>query len=135
MKLSTKSRYGLRMLIDIYHQTTENPTTLSSVAERQNVSVNYLEQVASDLKRAGFIYSVKGSNGGYFLSKDANEIIVGDVLKVLEGDVRVTDAFPQDESILQEVIRQSVYDKINTKIVNLVDSITLKDMVDKYKQP
>ena len=54
MKLSTKSRYGLRMLIDINKQTEDAPTTLSSIADRQNVSVNYLEQVASDLKRAGF---------------------------------------------------------------------------------
>lgn len=133
MKLSTKSRYGLRMLIDIYNQPKENPTTLSSIAERQNVSVNYLEQVASELKRAGFIHSVKGSNGGYFLSKEADDIVVGDVLKILEGDVRVTDDFPKDESLLQQVIRQKVYDEINLKISNLVDSITIKDLVNKYK--
>lgn len=133
MKLSTKSRYGLRMLIDIYNQSKETPTTLASIANRQSVSINYLEQVASDLKRAGFIHSVKGANGGYFLSKDANEIIVGDVLKILEGDVRVTDMLPHEESILQEVIRRSVYDEINSRITNLVDSITIKDLVDKYK--
>jgi len=133
MKLSTKSRYGLRMLVDIYNQDKETPTTLASIAERQNVSVNYLEQIASDLKRAGFIYSVKGANGGYFLSKEANEIIVGDVLKILEGDVHVTDVFPKDESMLQEIIRQTVYDEINTKITNLVDSLTLKDLMGRYK--
>lgn len=133
MKLSTKSRYGLRMLIDINNQTEDAPTTLSSIADRQDVSVNYLEQVASDLKRAGFIHSVKGANGGYFLSKDAKNIIVGDVLKVLEGDVRVTDIFPKDESILQEIIRKSVYDEINHKIVNLVSSVSLEDLVNKHK--
>ena len=133
MKLSTKSRYGLRMLIDINNQTEDAPTTLSSIADRQNVSVNYLEQVASDLKRAGFIHSVKGANGGYFLSKDAKDIIVGDVLKVLEGDVRVTDIFPKDESILQEIIRKYVYDEINHKIVNLVSSVSLEDLVNKHK--
>lgn len=133
MKLSTKSRYGLRMLIDICNQPKENPTTLSSIAERQNVSVNYLEQVASELKRAGFIHSIKGSNGGYFLSKEADDIIVGNVLKIMEGDIRVTDDFPKDESILQQMIRHKVYDEINLKISNLVDSITIKDLVDKYK--
>jgi Rrf2 family cysteine metabolism transcriptional repressor len=133
MKLSTKSRYGLRMLIDIYNQSEDAPTTLSSIAQRQNVSVNYLEQVASDFKRAGFIHSLKGAGGGYFLSKGASDIVVADVLKILEGDVRVTDILPIEESLLQEVIRETVYDEINSRIFNIVDAITLKDLIDKHR--
>jgi len=131
MKLSTKSRYGLRMLVDLYKNKEDKPITLAAIADRQDVSVNYLEQVASELKRAGLVYSIKGSNGGYVMAKEPKDIIVGDVIRLLEGDVRLTDDFPKEETVLQETIRASVYDKINVKIKNLVDSITLEELVNK----
>lgn len=130
MNLSTKSRYGLRMLIDISLQRENSPITLASIASRQNVSPNYLEQVASDLKRAGFIHSVKGAGGGYLLSGSPDDIIIGDVLKVLEGDVRVTDRDHGDESILKEIIRESIYDVINKNIARYVNSITLGELIN-----
>lgn len=130
MKISTKSRYGLRMLVDLYKHNKDVPITLASIAKRQEVSVNYLEQVASDLKRAGLVHSIKGSNGGYVIAKEPSEIIVGDVIRLLEGDVRLTDNFVKDETILQITIRQSVYDIVNSKIENLVDSISLEKLVN-----
>jgi len=131
MKLSTKSRYGLRMLVDLYKNKEDKPITLAAIADRQDVSVNYLEQVASELKRAGLVYSIKGSSGGYVMAKEPEDIIVGDVIRLLEGDVRLTDDFPKEETVLQKTIRASVYDKINVKIKNLVDSITLEELVNK----
>lgn len=129
MKLSTRGRYGLRVLIDLSLQPSSEVVTLASIAKRQEVSANYLEQVASDLKRAGYIHSVKGPQGGYKLIKKPQDIVVGDVLRLLEGDMRLTDIYQDNESILQECIRESVYDIINDKISHLVDSLTLKDLL------
>lgn len=132
MKISTRGRYGLRMLIDMAFQTPASVVTLASIAKRQEVSSHYLEQVASDLKRAGYIYSIKGSHGGYKLAKKPNDIIIGDLLRLLEGDIRLTDKNVDKESILQQCIRESVYDILNEKIEGVVDSIALKDLLEDY---
>jgi Rrf2 family protein len=129
MKLSTRGRYGIRMLIDLSLQPQGKVTTLSSIAARQEISASYLEQVAKDLKRAGYIHSVKGSQGGYILAKEPQDIIIGDLLRLLEGDMRLTDIYYNDESILQTCIRESVYDIINNKISNLIDFMTLNDLL------
>ncbi len=129
MKLSTRGRYGLRMLVDLSsHQN--DVVTLKSIARRQEVSVNYLEQVAKDLKRAGYIGSAKGPQGGYFSVKKADEIIIGDVLRLLEGDLRVTEKKYDKETILEQCVRINVYEKINQDLAELFDSITLKDVLD-----
>ncbi|MCK5130095.1 MAG: Rrf2 family transcriptional regulator [Clostridiales bacterium] len=133
MKISTRGRYGLRMLIDLSCQQSDTPVTLASIAQRQDVSVSYLERIASDLKRAGYIYSIKGPQGGYHMAKDSKDIVVGDLLRLLEGDVRLTDNHVTHENPLQECIRESVYDVLNEKIEHLVDSITLDTFVNEYK--
>lgn len=132
MKISTRGRYGLRMLIDIAYQIPSSIVTLSSIAERQEISARYLEQVASVLKRAGYINSIKGSHGGYKLAIKSEDIIIGDLLRLLEGDIRLTDKNIEDENILQACIRESVYDVLNKKIENVVDSISLKDLLEDY---
>ena len=78
MKLSTKGRYGLRALIDLAQYSEEEPVSISCIAERQNLSERYLEQLMSLLKKAGLIKSIRGAGGGYVLAKDAGEISVGD---------------------------------------------------------
>jgi Rrf2 family protein len=128
MKLSTRGRYGLRMLVDLSDRQDEI-VTLKSVAKRQDISENYLEQVAKDLKRAGYIGSVKGPQGGYFLIKKPNEIIIGDVLRLLEGDLRVTEKKYKDESILEQCVRLNVYEKLNSELAELFDSLNLKDIL------
>ena len=87
MKLSTKGRYGLRALIDLARYSEMEPVSISCIAERQNLSERYLEQLMSLLKKAGLIKSIRGAGGGYVLAKDAGEISVGDVLRALEGSL------------------------------------------------
>ena len=130
MKLSTRGRYGLRMLIDLSLQT-EKIVTLPSIAKRQEVSANYLELVAKDLRRAGYIRSVKGANGGYSLINEPKNIFIGDVLSLLEGDVRITDEYINKESILQECIRENVYDPLNKRLSELFYATTLDDIIKK----
>jgi Rrf2 family protein len=127
MKISTRGRYGVRLLIDLAEHLDEEHTSLASTAERQGISLRYLEQLAMILKRAGFIRSVKGASGGYVLARPPEEIILGDVLRVLEGDMLVTDPAEADkkENKLQRCIRMIVLDRLNSKIVQVIDNKTL----------
>jgi len=131
MKLSTRGRYGVRLLIDLAEHAAEPQVTLASVAERQAISMRYLEQIAVLLKRAGYIRSIKGASGGYALALNPSKILIGDVLRVLEGDLRVVDE-PRSgemENALQRCLRTTVYDKMNQSIAQVVDTLTLDQMV------
>jgi Rrf2 family protein len=130
MKLSTRGRYGVRLLIDLADHATESQVTLASIAQRQEISMRYLEQIAVLLKRAGYIRSIKGASGGYFLASDPAKIVIGDVLRVLEGDLRVVDELRsgEAENALQRCIRSVVYDKLNQRIADVVDNLTLDQM-------
>ena len=91
MKISTRGRYGVRLLIDLAEHASEAHVSLAGIADRQQISARYLEQVAVILRRAGYIRSVKGASGGYTLARDPGGVIIGDVLRVLEGDMLIVD--------------------------------------------
>ncbi|MDR1625912.1 MAG: Rrf2 family transcriptional regulator [Spirochaetia bacterium] len=131
MKISTRGRYGTRLLIDLAQHAGESHVTLASVAGRQNISVRYLEQVAVLLRRAGFIRSVKGASGGYALAVSPEDISIGEVLRVLEGDMLVADPpCPEvTESRLQRCIRLAVFDRLNARIAKVIDGQTLASLV------
>jgi Rrf2 family protein len=131
MKISTRGRYGTRLLIDLAEHIHEDHISLASIAERQAISIRYLEQVAVILRRAGFIRSVKGASGGYALAKNPEDIIIGDVLRVLEGDMLVVDPPLPDvkETKLQRCIRLTVFDRLNDRIAAVIDRKTLASMV------
>jgi Rrf2 family protein len=101
------------------------------VAERQKISIRDLEQVAVILRRTGCIRSVKGASGGYALAKNPQEIIIGDALRVLEGDMLVVDPpLPGvTESKLQRCIRVTIFDRLNDRIAGVVDHETLASLV------
>lgn len=133
MKISTKGRYGLRALLDLAVYSSGEHVPLSHIAERQNISENYLEQVFSALRKAGIINSVKGTQGGYVLAKQASDITVGTILRILEGELSVADEELSNEGVtIQECIQVKVWDEINTRINEFVDSLTLQDLVQEY---
>ncbi len=131
MKISTRGRYGIRLLIDLAEHDTESHVALASIAERQAISARYLEQVAVILRRAGFIRSVKGASGGYTLAKAPTDIVVGDVLRALEGDMLVVDNLRagETETKLQSCIRKTVYDRLNARVATVVDRKTLASLL------
>jgi Rrf2 family protein len=131
MKISTRGRYGIRLLIDLAEHPHESHVALANVAERQGISVRYLEQVVIILRRAGFIRSVKGASGGYALARTPEEIVIGDVLRVLEGDMLVVDPPLKNvpENKLQRCIRTAVYDRLNERIARIIDGETLASVV------
>lgn len=131
MKISTRGRYGVRLLIDLAEHSDQPHIPLFDISKRQNISARYLEQVAVILRRTGFIKSVKGPYGGYMLAKSPQDIVIGEVLRALEGDMLIID--PSDpskpESKLTKCIRTTVYDRLNTRIASVIDRKTLASIV------
>jgi Rrf2 family protein len=131
LKISTRGRYGIRLLIDLVEHSGESHTPLASVAKRKGISIRYLEQVAVILRRSGFIRSVKGASGGYALTRPPQNILIGDVLRVLEGDMLVVDPplLDSPENRLQRCIRTSVFDRLNEGIARVIDKKSLYEVV------
>ena len=87
MRLTTKGKYGLRAMVDLAQHHGKGPISLKSIAERQDISEAYLEQLFATLRRAHLIQSVRGATGGYILAQDPWDITVGDIIRVLDGPV------------------------------------------------
>ena len=138
MKLSTKGRYGLRAMVDLAVYSKGEHVSLSSIAERQEISTNYLEQVFSILRKSGLVKSVKGAQGGYVLSEKAADIKVGRILRALEGPLTVIDQNEESsdtpQSKIQHCLKICVWDKMNESLNNMVDSITLEDLAEDYRK-
>ncbi|WP_310604190.1 RrF2 family transcriptional regulator [Anaerosporobacter sp.] len=139
MKLSTKGRYGLRAMLDLALNSTEEAIALSGVAERQNISISYLEQLVAKLKKAGLVNSIRGAQGGYVLAKPANEISVGDILRALEGDLNPVDCAEVmgGESTCSGAdlcVTKYVWKRISDSINSAVDEIMLSELVEESLQ-
>lgn len=134
MKISTKGRYGLKALIDLAMYANSEVVTLKSISERQNISEGYLEQIFSVLRKNGLVIGRKGAQGGYSLSKPVSDITIGEILRVLEGELGLVDvkkSAPVDK--LEKCINENLWSIINENINNYFDSITLEDLVNKYR--
>lgn len=135
MKISTKGRYGLRAIIDLGLNSNGEHVSLVNIAERQDISKNYLEQVFSTLRKAGIVKSVKGAQGGYELAKDPSEITAGEILRALEGSLSVVSSSNESESNkIEKCIRKNVWDKIDESVNSVVDNTTLEDLINEYKK-
>lgn len=135
MKISTKGRYGLRAMVDLaVNSSREEPIPLKSIADRQNLSERYLEQIFSALKKNGIVNSIKGPQGGYMVSKDIQEILVGDILRALEGNLHIVSSEDMRDDKIEECIKNNIWNKLNESIDRVVDSITLEDLVSEYNK-
>jgi len=136
MNISTKGRYGLRAMVDIAVHSFGEYIPLKIIAERQDISENYLEQVFSILRKAQLVKSARGSQGGYTLSKEASKITVGEVLRILEGDLGISgddDGVLGLDKTIKVCINTVVWQKVNEKINDVMESVTLQDLAEKYK--
>lgn len=135
MKISTKGRYGLKAVIDLALNDSQKSVTIKSIAERQNISETYLEQLIPNLKKAGIVKSVRGAQGGYFLSREPKDITVGQILRALEGSLALVGCV--DNSIecngKDECISRIVWEKIQKSIDNTIDNITLEELIQEFK--
>lgn len=138
MRLSTKGRYGLKAMFDLALNFGEGPVALNGIAERQNISVHYLEQLFASLRKAGLVKSIRGAQGGYILADHPQNITVGDIIRTLEGPLAPTECVaddPSNECLKADYcVTRTIWEKIRDSINHVVDSITLQDMLDDYKK-
>ena len=136
MKLSTRSRYGLKAMVDLALAYGEGCVSIASLAAQQGVSVAYLEQLIGSLRKAGLVTSSRGAQGGYALSRMPEEINVGEILQVLEGSTVVTDCVGTDGAACSNACSCSarpLWIKLQSRINEVRFATSLKDMVDDYK--
>ena len=135
MKLSKKSRYGLRALIDLAVNSRTELVSLGSIAQRNDISAQYLEHVFSALRKAHIVKSMKGSQGGYFLERDLKEITVAQIVEALEGPYDLEDEVDRNNVGRgdQEAIQHLIIDRINDCVQEILEDVTLKDLVDAYE--
>lgn len=134
MKISTKGRYALRLMLDLALNNTGEYITIKSIAARQDISEKYLEQIISLLNRAGFVRSVRGAQGGYRLSKEPSEYTVGAILRLTEGSLAPVDCLDENSEECRRssgCITRLVWVELYEAICSVVDRITLQDLVDK----
>lgn len=136
MKLSTKGRYGLKAMFDLALHYGDGPISLKSIAERQLISDHYLEQLIASLRKSGLVKSVRGAQGGYMLTDNPSKVTVGDIIRVLEGPLGPSDCVLEDEPSSCDradcCVTRTVWEKIRVSISEVIDSITLQNMLDDY---
>lgn len=133
MKLSTRGRYGLKAMYQLAIRYGEGPVPLNVIAKEENLSENYLEQLVSILRREELINSVRGAQGGYMLARPPKEITVGSILRVLEGSIGPADCVTDGNGACkneEECVTKLVWEQIKDSIDNVIDSITLDDMLN-----
>ena len=134
MKISTKGRYALRVMIDLTQHDNGEYIALKDIANRQQVTVKYLEQIVSALNKAGMLVSMRGNNGGHRLARPAGQYTVGEILRVMEGDLSPVDCVsdPAKPCPMQETCATIEFWRGLGKVVNdYVDSFTLQDLADR----
>jgi len=138
MKISTKGRYGLIAMVDLAVYSSQGSISLNSIAERQQISEHYLEQLFSLLKKAGLVNSTRGAQGGYTIARGFEKITVGEILRALEGPLVLVDCLCDNSREECEradyCITRKVWDRISSKINEVADSVTLQDLVEDYKR-
>lgn len=134
MKLSTKGRYGLRAMLDMALSEETGPIASHTIAQRQDISERYLEQLLIPLKQAGLVKSIRGSQGGYVLGRAPQDISVGDIIRVLEGPLAPVDCVnelnPEDCKRADACVTRLIWTKVRDSIADILDSYTLADLVN-----
>ena len=136
MKLSTRTRYAVRAIIELAQNNSNRPLQLKIIAQRQEISVKYLEQLMAVLRSAGFVRSIRGSKGGYVLAKAPNQIRLNEVLHRLEGTVSTVECVENENccSRSADCAARYLWTQVEQAIENVLQSITLQDLVDKANE-
>ena len=133
MKLSTRSRYGLRAILELAMEHGNGPVQIKTIAKRQDISNKYLEQLMSILKSSGLVRSIRGAKGGYTLAKEPKEITVADVFLTLEGPLVTVECLEHPEFCTKctDCVTRYVWGKIHGSVLEVMQSITLQELVEK----
>lgn len=135
MKLSTRTRYGMRAILELAGNRGKGPLQIKIIAHRQDISVKYLEQLMAILKSAGFVRSIRGSKGGYILAKAANQIKLSDIFNALEGPVTTVECLENENycARVADCVTRQLWAQMHQAIMDVLQSMTLQDLVDREK--
>lgn len=125
MKISTKGRYGLTIMIELAKKHGEGPTSLKTIAQANDLSEHYLEQLIAPLRNAGFVKSIRGAYGGYVLAKGPTEISAGDIIRVLEGPISPVEGIEDEEPA-----KRALWMRIRDAVKGVLDNTTLEDLAN-----
>ncbi len=131
MKLSTKTRYGTRLLVDLARHCHKGPVQIGEVAKRQNISVKYLDQIIRPLKEADLVFSVRGPKGGHVLARSADEISLGEIVRLLESQVDLVECVSNPDicEMFDDCRVRFAWQEATQAIYDKLDSITLHDLL------
>ena len=135
VKISTKGQYALQLMLDLAIHDTGEYITVKSIAKRQNLSDKYLEQIITMLSRANFVKSTRGAKGGYRLTNPPEAYTVGMILRAMEGSLAPLTCIEDDGDCthVEECLLCGVWRQINDAINDVIDHITLEDLVRQYQ--
>lgn len=137
MKISTKGRYAIRLMLDLALQDQEKPIRLKDVAARQEISIKYLESIAGVLAKAGYIRSLRGAQGGYHLRYQADQYKVGDILRLTEGSMAPVECLENKENNCPRADNCTtlrLWKELDAAVRGIIDNYTLADLVTWEKQ-
>ncbi|MBP1534528.1 MAG: RrF2 family transcriptional regulator [Ruminococcus sp.] len=134
MKISTKGRYALRLMTDLAMHSEDGYVPIKVIAERQNISDKYLEQIISTLSRAGYVRSIRGAGGGYMLAYPPEKYTVGMILRLTEGSLAPVACLETEDNLCEradECPTLFIWERLYAAINDVVDNITIADIVDR----
>jgi Rrf2 family protein len=135
MKISTKGRYALRLMLDLALKYNDGNVSVKDISERQEISDKYLEQIITVLNKAGYVKSIRGAQGGYRLTQEPAKYTVGMILRLMEGDLAPVSCI-EDGNVACEraacCVTIEIWEKINEAVNHVIDNITLADLVERY---
>lgn len=138
MRLSTKGRYGLRAMLEIALNEQQEPIAIRTIAERQDISDRYLEQLLIQLKKAGLVKSIRGSQGGYILGRKSRDITVGEIIRALEGPIApvecISELNPEECDRSGFCVTRGIWTRLRDAISEVLDSYTLWDLVTESRE-
>jgi len=136
MKMSTKGRYGLRIMLELALNYGRKAVIADAIAQNQQISANYIHLLVKTLRDAGLITAARGPNGGYLLARPPAEINVLQIIDALEGKIRVVDCAAGGESCARtlECVAREVWEKLNRAVEDTLKEITLDQLVSKHEQ-
>lgn len=133
MKISTKGRYALRIMIDLAENRNQGPIRVKDIAGRQGISEKYLEQIIAMFNKAEYVKSIRGAQGGYLLTREPKDYTVGMILRLAEGSIApvscVDDAVSECER-RDKCVSAKLWQKMNNAVNEVVDNTTLQDLLD-----
>ena len=137
MMISTKGRYALRIMVDLALHDGDEPVSVREIAQRQDISSKYMEQIISVLTRSGLLRSVRGAQGGYHLAKTPEELTVGMILRATEGELAPAECVMNDVPCGRpnECSTRLVFEKVYRAINNVIDNVTLSELIPQCAKP